>query len=104
MPADSGPEDTPPTGQHESGPGCEAALIELISQHARAHGWAQPGMVLTDVLIVTSHRGFSNEGTKTGTAVICPTESSIATLLGLTQYASIHYGNLAARSMQGGGA
>lgn len=98
--------DTPPTGRHDHGPSehhvCDTALVNAIDQYLKQHGLSDPSVVLTDVLLVASHRGFSAEGTKTATSVVCPTESSVATLLGLTQYASIYYGNTAARSMGSG--
>lgn len=98
--------DTPtPPEPHDHGPGehpCATNLIDAIDRYLKQHGLSDPSVVLTDVLLVASHRGFSSEGTKTATSVVCPTESSVATLLGLTQYASIYYGNTAARSMQGG--
>lgn len=109
MANDNEPDSPAPLERHEHGPAsgehaCTAALIAAIDQYLKHHGLSDPSVVLTDVLLVASHRGFSAEGTKTATSVVCPTESSVATLLGLTQYASIYYGNIAARSMQGGGA
>lgn len=83
-------------------PACTRNLVNAIDQYLKHHRLPDPNVVLTDVMIVATHRGFSNEGTTTATSMVCPTESSIATLLGLTQYASIFYGNMAARSMQAG--
>lgn len=99
--------DTPaPLERHDHGTSgshtCDAALVDAIDQYLKHHGLTAPDMVLTDVLLVGAHRGFSSEGTKAGTSVLCLTESSVTTLLGLTQHASIYYGNIAARSMQGG--
>lgn len=94
-----------PGPEHDAGSDtctCGTALTELIDRYLKRYGLSAPHVVLTDVLIVASHRGFSSEGTTTATSVVCPTESSVATLLGLTQYASIFYGNTAARSMQAG--
>lgn len=99
------PDSPVPPARHDHGPGehaCTTALVAAIDQYLKQHGLSQPDVVLTDVLIAVAFRGFSSEGTKTATSVVCPTESSVATLLGLAQHANIFYGNMAARSMEGG--
>lgn len=67
---------------------------QLAAAVERYLEWWSPveeGMTLTDVLVVTVHRGFDQQGGKSLTSIVTPTDSSVPILLGMSHYARLRF-------------
>ena len=71
-------------------------LVVAVERYLDRVGLARPGLMLTDVMVVTVRQGFDPEGGKSQTSVFAPTETSaIPTLIGMARFASLLYEGMA---------
>lgn len=66
-------------------------LTNAIDRYMHDVGWADADMPVVDVLVIIHRRGFDQDGGKSVTSTIVPTDSSVPTLLGMCRSAQMRF-------------
>jgi len=66
-------------------------LTDAVDRYLHAVGWADAQMPVVDVLVVIHRRGFDEDGGKSLTSTIIPTDSSVPTLMGMCRAAEMRF-------------
>lgn len=71
-------------------------LVSAVERYIERVNLGRPGLMVTDVMVVTVRQGFDTDGGKSQTSVFAPTETSaIPTLIGMARFASLLYEGMA---------
>lgn len=65
------------------------SLTCAVDKYLEDMGWDQPGMPVTDLVLVSVRRGFDANGGKSIANCITPTETSMPMILGMVGYAKL---------------
>jgi len=68
-----------------------ADLVAEVERYIDRMGWGHPDLVLTDVVVIATRRGFDRRGGKSVTTTIVPTESDVPMTVGMLRYSQMRF-------------
>jgi len=74
-------------------------LTDAIDRYLHAVGWAVADLPVLDVLVVIHRRGYDEDGGKSQTSTIVPTDSSVPTLMGMCRSAEMRFEKMVSDSL-----
>lgn len=64
-------------------------VVEATEQYLRDLDFDSPGFVLTDVMLICVRRGYDENGSKSITNILSPTDSAVTMMLGMLEHGKI---------------